>query len=112
VNLSVKAIMGIACFAQLAAALGYHADAKRCRATAEAFAHTWLGRARDGEETRLAFDQAGSWSLKYNLVWDRLLSLDLFPEEELQREQAFYREKAELYGSNSNWLFGCIGLTV
>lgn len=98
VNLSAKAIMGIACFAQLAAALGHHADAKRYRATAEAFARAWLERARDGEGTRLAFDQAGSWSLKYNLVWDRLLRLDLFPEEELRREQAFYRGKAELYG--------------
>ncbi len=98
VNLSAKAIMGIAGFARVAAALGYAADAARYRATAEAFAQEWLDRARDGDGTRLAFDQPGSWSLKYNLVWDRLLGLDLFPEAELRREQAFYRGKAELYG--------------
>jgi hypothetical protein len=98
VNLSAKAIMGIAGFAQVATALGYTDDAARYRATAEAFAAAWLERARDGDGTRLAFDQPGSWSLKYNLVWDRLLGLDLFSKAELQREQNFYRSKAELYG--------------
>ncbi len=98
VNLSAKAIMGIAGFAQVAAALGHTADADRYRTTAEVFAANWLDRARDGEATRLAFDQPGSWSLKYNLVWDRLLGLDLFPKAELRREQAFYRGKAEVYG--------------
>ncbi len=98
VNLSAKAIMGIASCAQLAAALGQAEEAGRYRATAEAFAAHWLRDARDGEGTRLAFNQPGSWSLKYNLVWDRLLGLDLFPAAELQREQAFYRTKEELYG--------------
>lgn len=98
VNLSAKAIMGIAGFSQVAAALGYTEDAARYRTTAEAFAADWLDRARDGGGTRLAFDQPGSWSLKYNLVWDRLLGLDLFTQEELRREQNFYRSKAELYG--------------
>ncbi len=40
----------------------------------------------------------GTWSLKYNLVWDRLLGLHVFPEAELRREIAFYRTKIELYG--------------
>jgi hypothetical protein len=98
VNLSAKAIMGIGSAAQLAAQLGEAADAARYRAAAEAFGRDWIARARDGNGTRLAFDQGGSWSLKYNLVWDRLLGLNLFPEAEMRREQAFYREKAELYG--------------
>jgi hypothetical protein len=99
VNLSAKAIMGIGGAAQLAALLGEAADAARYRAAAEAFARDWIARARDGDGTRLAFDQAGSWSLKYNLVWDRLLGLNLFPEAEMRREQSFYRRKAELYGA-------------
>ena len=98
VNLSAKAIMGIGGAAQLAASLGHAPDAARYRTAAEGFARDWLLRARDGDGTRLAFDQPGTWSLKYNLVWDRLLGLKLFPESELRREQAFYRGKAELYG--------------
>jgi hypothetical protein len=98
VNLSAKAIMGLGGAAQLAAALGHAEDAARYRHTAEGFAREWLAQAREGEGTRLAFDQAGSWSLKYNLVWDRLLGLDLFPASELRREQNFYRDKAEIYG--------------
>ncbi len=98
VNLSAKAIMGIGGFAQVAAALGHTEDAARYRATAEAFVRRWLEVARDGQGTRLAFDQPGTWSLKYNLVWDRLLGLGLFPEAELRREQQFYRSKAQPYG--------------
>ena len=98
VNLSAKAIMGIGGAAQLAASLGHAEDAARFRAAAERFAADWLAQARDGDGTRLAFDQSGSWSLKYNLVWDRLLGLGLFPEAEMRREQQFYRGKAELYG--------------
>ena len=90
--------MAIASFAQMASALGYAAEAERYRAIAEALVRDWLRHARDGDGTRLAFDQAGSWSLKYNLVWDRLLGLNLFSDQELRREQGFYRSKAELYG--------------
>jgi len=99
VNLSAKAIMGIAGFAQLAASLGHADEAHRYRATAETFAAGWLARAREGDVTRLAFDQPGSWSLKYNLVWDRLLGLGLFPPAELLREQASYRTRIEAYGA-------------
>ncbi len=98
VNLSAKAIMGLGAYAQLARKTGHDEAAARFRAIAEGFARDWLAQARDGDGTRLAFDQPGSWSLKYNLVWDRLLGLELFPAAELRREQTFYRTKAAPYG--------------
>jgi Domain of unknown function (DUF4965)/Domain of unknown function (DUF5127)/Domain of unknown function (DUF1793)/Domain of unknown function (DUF4964) len=98
VNLSAKATMGLACYARLAEAIGETDAAHRYRKVAEDFAARLIAGSRDGQGTRLAFDQPGSWSLKYNMVWDRLLGLDVFPREELAREVAFYPSKAELYG--------------
>ena len=73
-------------------------EARRYRAVAHRFAGAWLDGAKDGGSTRLAFDRPGSWSLKYNLVWDRLLGFGLFPLEELRREQEDYRTKVKAYG--------------
>lgn len=98
VNLSAKAILGLGCYAAMAQGLGQPDIASRYRKIAEKFAGEWIEAAPEGGGTRLAFDQAGTWSLKYNLVWDRLLSLGLFPREALQREHVFYRSKVMKYG--------------
>ncbi len=98
VNLAVKATMGLACYAQLAAALGHAEAARATRATAERFGAELIKAARDGQATRLAYDQPGSWSIKYNMVWDRLLGLGIFPAEERRRELNFYRTQLNPYG--------------
>lgn len=98
VNLSAKAIMGIAGYAMLAERTGRADVAQSYRAVAERFAADWVRLAKDGEGTRLAFDQPGTWSLKYNMVWDRLFGFDLLPEDERRREHAFYRTKLNKYG--------------
>ena len=98
VNLAVKAAVGIACAARLADACGETAAAAHYRGTAERFAKDLIARSRDGGGTRLAFDAPGSWSLKYNMVWDRILGLGLFDAAERRREMAFYRDKATVYG--------------
>jgi hypothetical protein len=97
-NLSIKAIEALGAYAQLAAQLRHDDVAARYRSTAEKMAKQWVDMAADGDHYRLAFDRPGTWSQKYNLVWDRILGLNLFPQEVAAREMAFYKTKVDPYG--------------
>jgi hypothetical protein len=61
-------------------------------------AKEWVDKATEGDHTKLAFDQPGTWSQKYNLVWDRILGLNLFPKEIIQREIQYYKTKQAEFG--------------
>lgn len=98
VNLSVKAICALGAFAKLCEMRGETEKAKTIHAQAKQFAERWMKEAKDGDHYRLAFDKPGTWSQKYNLIWDRILKLDLFPAEVAKTEMAFYRSKLEKYG--------------
>lgn len=98
VNLSGKAICGFGAFAKLCAMRGETATAAAYAALSKEFAGRWVEAARDGDHYRLAFDGPGTWSQKYNLVWDRILGLDLFPPEVAATEMAFYRKVQNPYG--------------
>jgi hypothetical protein len=98
VNLSAKAIVALGAYAQLAQATGHGSEATRVRPIAEGFANMWVGMAADGDHSRLAFDKPGTWSQKYNLVWDRVLGLDLFPPSVATTELAYYRSHLNGFG--------------
>lgn len=97
-NLAIKAILGIGAFGQLCEKLGKMDEARHYLATAKAWATQWRELADDGAGYRLAFDQPGTWSQKYNLVWDRILGLDLFDQRIADTEMALYRGKLNAYG--------------
>lgn len=97
-NLSIKAIEGIAAYAQMADRLGKSDVSKQYLATAKDMAARWQVMALDGDHYKLAFDKAGSWSQKYNLVWDRLLNLGLFPSSIGKTEIAFYLRHLNRFG--------------
>ncbi len=98
VNLSVKAITGIAGYGKLAEMLGMDEVAGKYTSEARHMAKEWMKMADDGDHYRLTFDQPGTWSQKYNLVWDQLLGLDIFPKEVTQREVAYYLTRQNTYG--------------
>jgi hypothetical protein len=97
-NLSIKAIVGIACYAQLAEDLGNHDTAVKYRNIAETMAGKWMQLAEDSGHYSLTFENKGSWSQKYNLVWDKVLGLKLFPQPVYDKEIKYYLSKQEKYG--------------
>ncbi|MBC7804854.1 MAG: DUF4965 domain-containing protein, partial [Akkermansiaceae bacterium] len=98
VNLSAKAIEALGAYAYLSDLRGDKTSAAKYRKTAEDFAARWVKEGDSSDHYRLAFDKPESWSQKYNLVWDRILGLNLFPESVVDKEMAYYRTKMNKYG--------------
>ncbi|OYP36513.1 glutaminase family protein [Rhodopirellula sp. MGV] len=91
VNLSAKAICALGAYAKLCEMRGEPKAADKYNGFAKKYAQQWIEAARDGDHYRLAFDREGTWSQKYNLVWDRILGLDLFPSDVYETEMKYYR---------------------
>lgn len=98
VNLSAKAIVALGAYAQMAQMRGETARAQRFRTLSRRFAAQWLRAAANGDHTKLAFDNPGTWSQKYNLVWDNILGLKLFPKSLYASEMAFYKRHLNVDG--------------
>ena len=79
-NLSIKAILGVAAYGRLLHRRGEEAEGERWIEAARSMAREWVERAGNGDGTyRLAFDRPGTFSMKYNAVWDKLLGCAFFP---------------------------------
>ena len=90
--------MGIAGYGKMAGMLGKKDIAEKYTQAVKEMAGKWVEMAADGDHYKLTFDKAGTWSQKYNLVWDELLGLNIFPKEVAQKEIAYYLTKQNLYG--------------
>ena len=97
-NLSIKAIMGIAGYGKLAEMLGEKETSEKYIRAARDMAAKWKEMAQDGDHYKLTFDKSGTWSQKYNLIWDKLFGMQIFDPEIASTEMAYYRTHQNAYG--------------
>ena len=113
-NLSIKAVVGLACYAKLS-------DERKYREIAEEYAKEIIQFADNFGHLPLTWDtDETTYSLKYNLAYDKILGLGLFPQSFIEREVDFYLTKAGEYGvpldtrngyTKSDWLIWTASLT-
>ncbi|MEE0982410.1 MAG: DUF4965 domain-containing protein [Acutalibacteraceae bacterium] len=113
-NLSLKAIMGITGFADILKNLGKENEAEELFAIEKDYAYSFIKNAENEVGSyRLAYDRPGTFSLKYNSVWDKIWKTGLFPESFFKSEIERYKKEALPYGvpldsrekyTKSDWL--------
>ena len=82
-------------------------------------AKDWEKRAIADDHYVLAFGNADTWSLKYNLVWDKFFGSKLFSDEVYEKELKYYVKKTNEYGTpldsrkdynKSDWILWCASM--
>lgn len=120
VNLSAKAIMGIEAYAKIAKLMGNGEEAEKYHAIAANMATDWERRALADDHYMLAFGNAESWSLKYNLVWDKVWHTKLFSDQVYTAELSYYQKQSREFGvpldnratyTKSDWILWCAAMT-
>ena len=120
-NLAIKAVVGIACFAELCKAVNYKDKYDKYRKIAESYAVEITEFCNKFSHSPLTWDAGEeTYSLKYNLAFDKILGLNLFPESLRESEVEYYITKSNEYGipldgraefTKSDWLVWTACLT-
>lgn len=113
-NLSLKAVMGIAALGIMYKKIGRQDDCDRLMERSRQMAKGWAERASNGDGSyRLVFDRQGTWSMKYNIVWDILFGTNVMDHGVIATEFASYSQHINHYGlpldcrstyTKSDWL--------
>ena len=112
VNLAAKAIVGVACYGRLIGDASYEQHAKE-------MAQRFMDKIGCEGNTPLTLDGQG-WSMKYNLLWDKVMNLGLLPEKFYDAETRSYLPRINKYGlpldsradyTKSDWLCWCAAMT-
>ena len=113
-NLSLKAIMGLRGMAIIEEMLGEKEKSAYYLNEAEKMSENWMKTALNHDGTsNLAFDQPYTYSMKYNMVWDKVWGTGLFTQEFMDNEVADNMKHFNKYGmpldsradyTKSDWL--------
>ena len=113
-NLSLKAIMGVAGFGKILEALGRTEEGASYLKKAKEMADSWVERAANEDGSfRLTFDRPNTFSMKYNIVWDKLWGTKLFAPCVTYSEFSSNKKHINAYGmpldsrrdyTKSDWL--------
>lgn len=95
VNLAIKEIMGIAAFSKICDEMNVQNDYFE---TAKEYAARLSSYSLDDGTLAFALNDKNTWSLKYNLVWDKLFGFNLFSEKLYKAESEKYKTKLNKYG--------------
>ena len=113
-NLSLKAIMGIAGYSLILDMKGEKKQAEEYMATAEKMADNWVKTAANTDGSfRLTFDRPDTFSMKYNMIWDKIWNTGLFAPSVYYAEFSSNKKHINPYGmpldnrrtyTKSDWL--------
>ena len=101
-NLAAKGIVALEAFAELCEKVGPAAgDCQGYCSAARGFAATWQSQAWDGDHYAIAFGMKDTYSIKYNLVWQKLLRMNgPFDWQKVgPPEVKYYLSKANAHGT-------------
>lgn len=98
-NLSLKAIMGIAGYSLILKMKGEAEEAEKYMTEARNMADSWVKNAANSDGSfRLAFDRKDTFSMKYNMVWDKIWGTGLFAPSVYYSEFCSNKKHFNAYG--------------
>lgn len=113
-NLSLKAIMGIAGYSQILKMKGKSEESQKLMQIAKEMSANWLIKASNPDGSfKLTFDRPDTFSMKYNMIWDKIWKTDLFPSYAYNSEFCSNKKHINAYGmpldnrknyTKSDWL--------
>ena len=119
VNLAIKALVGLESFSIICCELGKADLSAEYMNKAKVFAEQLKAIVGEGVMP-LAYGMADSYSLKYNILFDKIFGFDLFGKEVCERETSYYIEKQHRYGvpldtrrsyTKSDWILWVAAIT-